>query len=78
MIKIYPNPVESVLWIENTSIAIVADLFDGFGKKVLTRNIEANILSKIDVEALPQGIYTLQWRSAAHCGAMFVVVKNHR
>ena len=54
-ISIYPNPVQSILFIKGVKVKTL-QVFDGSGKLILTKNSE----SQLNVENLSKGIYLLK------------------
>ncbi|RYE41642.1 MAG: T9SS type A sorting domain-containing protein [Sphingobacteriales bacterium] len=61
--RLYPNPVRSVLTIENNSLTqwVSADILDDNGRKVSTfRNSNAGNEVRMDVSMLMSGIYFIR------------------
>lgn len=63
LIKVYPNPVQDILNVSNANGGnTVLEVIDATGRSVMTRTLHgAN--SRLDVSALPNGLYMYQLRS---------------
>jgi hypothetical protein len=55
-ISLYPNPVQTILYIENGGIMTDFELFNQLGMKIIQGKVVDN---KIDVSKLENGIYHL-------------------
>ncbi|MCC7331636.1 MAG: N-acetylmuramoyl-L-alanine amidase [Flavobacteriales bacterium] len=62
MLKIYPNPVSDVLFVELSSIQTIKNctIRDANGKIISTPNVSARNKIQVDVSKLPSGIYFLE------------------
>lgn len=61
--KLYPNPAMQTIYIENYSSEIIqVEIFDISGTKISTQEI----ISKIDIETLSNGIYLFKIRNATY------------
>ena len=57
--SVYPNPVKSVLNIQNSTVITSAKVFNILGQQVIAKNIGAN-LGQLDMSALPSGTYIVK------------------
>jgi hypothetical protein len=57
--KISPNPVSTVLRVENFQDVDRLEVLNAFGQKVLTHNMNRDVRADVNVEALPSGVYLL-------------------
>lgn len=74
-IKVFPNPVKTILNVEisdNTSENIAFDLFDVSGKLVVQKSITKQEIS-LDMKNLPSGIYFLKVSSSKKTGTYKIV-----
>jgi N-acetylmuramoyl-L-alanine amidase/Secretion system C-terminal sorting domain len=59
--KIYPNPANGRVWVNNPSIKSEATLLDGFGREIpMNKRIEANREWSFSTEELSKGVYFLR------------------
>lgn len=59
-LKIFPNPVQDVLTIQNTDTEVsyeTVNILDGTGKVIRTENMSGNSSIRVDMSSLPRGIY---------------------
>ncbi len=58
-ISVYPNPVKSILTIQNSDTITSATIFNLLGQQVIAKNIGSN-LGQLDMSALPRGTYIVK------------------
>jgi len=58
-ISVYPNPTEGPITVSNTAMAGWIRIFDLMGKQVMDVRTGGNETIRMDLQALPQGLYTL-------------------
>lgn len=62
-VKVYPNPVQDILNVLNSNGGTtVLEIIDATGRSVISRNLQG-MNSRLDVSALPDGLYMYQLRS---------------
>jgi len=60
--KVYPNPVQDILHIDNTTTISEIEIFNATGQKVKHLKIDNTIVT-IDLSDFPKGIYTISLKS---------------
>lgn len=60
-VQIFPNPATDFFVVKNTGKALIFDLFDLKGHKILTRNLSGETSTQIKVGHIPAGIYLAVW-----------------
>jgi len=74
VMKIYPNPANDKLFIEQTGNENITEisLFDIYGKKVITENKQ----NELDISSLTEGIYFLQVKTKEHFFTQKIIVQH--
>lgn len=72
-IKLYPNPVDKMLFIESEQEVSEVQIFDVLGKKVIKLNDEA--IESINVAGLPAGTYSIQMKIGSVTRAKLIVIQ---
>ncbi len=61
-ISVYPNPAQSIIYMNMSNIQgsdLNAEIYDMFGKKILSKNVPELQLNEIDISHLPSGVYII-------------------
>ncbi len=75
-LKLFPNPAEQILYVENPSgSAGLVYITDMNGRVVVEKTSEAGIIA-IDVSLLPKGIYIVEWSEERSGGNVGKFVKH--
>ena len=74
MLKIFPNPVNSYLQIDNQKEKLNFEIYDSIGKKILSG--ELRIGEKINVNRLKTGQYILKIKKNTSKNQVFIFIKN--
>ena len=59
-IKIYPNPADNILYIENTNSINSVEMFDIQGRKILSRSTDETGITEINISGINAGIYYIK------------------
>ncbi|MGM0375800.1 MAG: Ig-like domain-containing protein [Bacteroidota bacterium] len=73
-IRLYPNPVERVMYVETSGKSGNIELFDQNGREIITQKIHSG-RNEIDLGHLPTGIYVVQLRTEGKVYSEKVVVR---
>jgi len=74
LLKIFPNPVNSYLQIDNQKEKLNFEIYDSIGKKILSG--ELRIGEKINVNRLKTGQYILKIKKNTSKNQVFIFIKN--
>ncbi len=75
--NIYPNPANDELYVElNKEINGLIEIYDVMGKKMISKKINNEIIHKIDLNSLPNGIHFVKVIDEGKVYSIGKVVKN--